>query len=49
VSYVLPQGDSNFRDWFNETLMQLHDNGVFREVYTTWFDDPAPAAPLWPR
>ncbi|HOC20172.1 MAG TPA: transporter substrate-binding domain-containing protein [Anaerolineae bacterium] len=49
VSYVLPQGDSSFRDWFNETLMQLHDNGVFREVYTTWFDDPAPAAPLWPR
>ncbi len=49
VSYVLPQGDSSFRDWFNETLMQLHDNGVFQEVYTTWFDDPAPAAPLWPR
>ena len=49
VSYVLPQGDSSFRDWFNETLMQLHDNGVFQEVYTTWFDDPAPAAPLRPR
>ena len=49
VSYVLPQRDSSFRDWFNETLMQLHDNGVFQEVYTTWFDDPAPAAPLWPR
>lgn len=49
VGYVLPQGDSNFRDAFNETLLLLYDNGVFRELYTTWFDDPPPPAPRWPR
>ncbi len=49
VSYILPQGDSSFRDWFNETLLQLHDSGIFKELYTTWFDDAAPGAPLWPR
>lgn len=49
VGYVLPQGDSSFRDAFNETLMLLYDNGVFRELYTTWFDDPPQPAPLWPR
>lgn len=49
ISYVLPQEDSNFRDWFNETLLQLIDSGIFKELYTTWFDDPAPSAPLWPR
>lgn len=49
VGYVLPQGDSALRDWLNDTLMQLHDSGIFAELYTTWFDDAPLPAPLWPR
>ncbi len=47
--FVLPPGDSNYRDWFNETLLQLRDSGIFGELYTTWFDDSVPDAPPWPR
>lgn len=49
IRLVIPQGDSDFRDGFNETLRQLHANGIFRELYTSWFDDPAPGAPSWPQ
>lgn len=48
VAFVLPRGDSDFRDLVNLTLARLHADGSFAELYTTWFDDPVPPPPPWP-
>lgn len=48
VAYVLPQGDSDYRDLVNLTLMTLYINGTYKEVYDLWFDDPTPTLDLWP-
>jgi len=48
VAYVLPQGDSAFRDLVNLTLATLRADGTFADLYTAWFDDPLPAQAPWP-
>ncbi len=48
VSYVLPQGDSAYRDLVNLTLARLHAEGVFNELYALWFDDAPPQPAPWP-
>jgi ABC-type amino acid transport substrate-binding protein len=48
IAFILPQGDSSFRDLVNLTLATLHANGAFAEIYTTWFDDPVFTPPVWP-
>ncbi|MGC9399309.1 MAG: transporter substrate-binding domain-containing protein [Anaerolineae bacterium] len=48
VAYVLPRGDSDFRDFVNLTLAALHADGSFAELYRIWFDDPIPELPPWP-
>ncbi len=42
VVYLLPQGDSDFRDLVNLTLATLQANGTYGELYHIWFDDPIP-------
>lgn len=48
VAFILPQGDSAFRDLVNLTLATLRANGSYAEIYGTWFDDPVPDAAPWP-
>ncbi len=48
ITYVLPQGDSDFRDLVNLTLMALETQGAYQELYSLWFDDPVPALVVWP-
>lgn len=48
VGYVLPQGDSAFRDLVNLSLMALEQDGVYQELYSVWFDDPVPELERWP-
>ncbi len=48
VAYVLPEGDSEFRDLVNLTLMSLEDRGIYQELYELWFDDPIPQLESWP-
>ncbi|MCD4737972.1 MAG: transporter substrate-binding domain-containing protein [Anaerolineae bacterium] len=48
VAYVLPRGDSDFRDLLNLTLSSMYANGSFDELYRVWFDDPIPEPILWP-
>ncbi len=48
VGWVLPRGDSDFRDRVNLTLAQFRADGTFSSLYTTWFDDPVPEAIPWP-
>ena len=48
VAYVLPQGDSAYRDMVNLTLMTLYRNGTYRELYDLWFDEPTPALTVLP-
>jgi len=48
VSYVVPEGDSAFRDLLNLTLMALQTNGVYQELYGLWFDDAMPVLETWP-
>ncbi len=43
VAYVLPQGDADFRDLLNLTLLALESNGTYNELYGLWFDDAVPA------
>ncbi len=43
VAYVLPEGDSQFRDLVNLTLMALEERGIYQELYELWFDEPIPA------
>lgn len=39
VVFVIPQGDSSFRDLLNFTLGALQTTGVYAELYGLWFDD----------
>jgi ABC-type amino acid transport substrate-binding protein len=48
VAYVLPRGDSDFRDFVNLTLATLHADGSFAELYRVWFDDPILELRPWP-
>ncbi len=48
IAYVLPRGDSDFRDLLNLTLASMYANGSFDELYRVWFDDPLPEPVLWP-
>ena len=48
IAYVLPRGDSDFRDFVNLTLATLHADGSFAELYRIWFDDPIPELRPWP-
>ncbi|MBN1486084.1 MAG: transporter substrate-binding domain-containing protein, partial [Anaerolineae bacterium] len=48
VAFVLPEGDSAFRDRVNLTLAALAADGSFAELYVTWFDDPVPDLETWP-
>ncbi|HEY88526.1 MAG TPA: transporter substrate-binding domain-containing protein [Thermoflexia bacterium] len=48
IAYVLPRGDSDFRDLLNLTLASMYANGSFDELYRVWFDDPIPEPILWP-
>ncbi|MGC9522707.1 MAG: transporter substrate-binding domain-containing protein [Anaerolineae bacterium] len=48
VAYVLPEGDSDFRDLVNLTLMLLEDRGIYQELYELWFDDPTSELTSWP-
>ncbi len=48
IAYVLPRGDSDFRDLLNLTLASMYANGSFDELYRVWFDDSIPEPILWP-
>lgn len=48
IGYVLPRGDSDFRDFVNLTLATLHADGSFAELYRIWFDDAIPELRPWP-
>jgi len=42
VVYVVPEGDSDFRDLLNHTLFALQASGTYQELYGLWFDDAIP-------
>jgi len=46
--FVLPEGDSDFRDLVNLTLMALQADGSYGELYRIWFDDPPLRLETWP-
>jgi polar amino acid transport system substrate-binding protein len=48
VALMLPQGDSDYRDLVNLTLMTLYANGAYPELYQLWFDDAVPDLSGWP-
>ncbi len=48
IALMLPQGDSEYRDLVNLTLMTLYDNGAYPELYQLWFDDAVPDLSGWP-
>ncbi|MBN1250129.1 MAG: transporter substrate-binding domain-containing protein [Anaerolineae bacterium] len=48
VAYVMSQGDSDFRDLVNLSLMWLEAQGTYQELYSLWFDDPVPALDALP-
>jgi len=48
VVYVLPEGDSDFRDLVNLSLMWLQSTGSYQELYSLWFDDAVPDLETWP-
>jgi aspartate/glutamate/glutamine transport system substrate-binding protein len=48
VAFMLPEGDSDFRDLVNLTLIALEAQGVYQELYSVWFDDPVPQLVSWP-
>lgn len=48
VGFVVPQGDSDFRDLVNLTLMSLEQRGIYQELYELWFDDPTPSLDALP-
>ncbi len=48
VAYMLPEGDSAYRDLVNLSLMALEARGVYQELYGLWFDDPVPSLGAWP-
>ena len=42
VAFMLPEGDSDFRDLVSTTLMALEAQGIYQELYSLWFDDAVP-------
>jgi ABC-type amino acid transport substrate-binding protein len=48
IAFALPQGDSAYRDLVNLTLAAFQADGTYRELYSTWFDDPVPGLEVWP-
>jgi aspartate/glutamate/glutamine transport system substrate-binding protein len=48
VVFVMPEGDSEFVDLVNLTLMSLEDRGIYQELYELWFEDPTPGLDVWP-
>jgi ABC-type amino acid transport substrate-binding protein len=48
ICWVLPQGDSAYRDLVNLTLMWFQADGTYTELYRTWFDDPPLTLEVWP-
>jgi aspartate/glutamate/glutamine transport system substrate-binding protein len=42
VAYVMAEGDSEFRDLVDLSLMWLERQGAYQELYSLWFDDPVP-------
>jgi len=46
--YLVQEGDSEFRDMLNLTLMLLQTTGVYQEVYDLWFDDAIPTLQTLP-
>ena len=48
VAFLLPQGDSAYRDLVNLTLASLQADGTYQELYGLWFDDPIPTLEVWP-
>jgi ABC-type amino acid transport substrate-binding protein len=42
VAFMLPEGDSDFRDLVSITLMALEAQGIYQELYSLWFDDAVP-------
>jgi ABC-type amino acid transport substrate-binding protein len=48
VAFVIPEGDSAFRDMVNLTLGVMEDQGIYAELYSLWFDDAIPNLNLWP-
>jgi aspartate/glutamate/glutamine transport system substrate-binding protein len=48
VVFVLPEGDSDFLDLVNLTLMSLEANGIYQELYELWFEDSTPRLASWP-
>jgi ABC-type amino acid transport substrate-binding protein len=48
ISYVIQEGDSDFRDLLNLTLGSLQTNGTYNELYGLWFDDTTPTLDVPP-
>lgn len=48
ICWVIPQGDSAYRDLVNLTLMWFQADGTYTELYRTWFDDPPLTLEVWP-
>jgi ABC-type amino acid transport substrate-binding protein len=42
VVLVVPEGDSEFLDLMNLTLISLEARDIYQELYELWFDDPTP-------
>ena len=48
VALVVSEGDSDFHDLVNLSLMWLQSQGIYQEVYSLWFDDAVPELESWP-
>lgn len=48
VAYVMAEGDSEFRDLVDLSLMWLERQGTYQELYSLWFDDPVPGLDALP-
>ncbi|MCD6286979.1 MAG: transporter substrate-binding domain-containing protein, partial [Anaerolineae bacterium] len=48
VALVVPEGDSDFHDLVNLSLMWLQSQGIYQELYSLWFDDAVPELESWP-
>lgn len=48
IAFAVAEGDSDFRDLVNLTLMALEERGIYQELYSLWFDDPVPDLDTWP-
>ncbi|MBN2005048.1 MAG: transporter substrate-binding domain-containing protein [Anaerolineae bacterium] len=48
VVFLVAEGDSEFRDMLNLTLLLLQTNGIYQELYDLWFDDAIPTLQTLP-